>query len=266
MFCVDDTHGMVASGYDALYSAWANSATLKALWREHASGPDFPDEFRHISFLRLPELESMRDELDLRTGEDLADLACGAGGPGLWVAKHTGARLTGIDLSAVAVQRATERAGDLGIATAAFRQGTFDQTGLATASVDAVMSVDAIQYAPDIGLALAEIGRILRPGGKLAFAAFEVDASRVAGLPVWLDPVSDYRPLLEGAGLRVLRYHQLTGWREQVTATFTAVINAQQTLEAELGIAAAGALIAEASITQQLQPYSGHVMAVATRE
>jgi SAM-dependent methyltransferase len=111
----------------------------------------------------------------------------------------------------------------------------------------------------------SEIRRILRPGGRLAFAAFELDAGHVAGLPVWRDPVSDYRPLLDRAGLEVLRYDQLAGWREQVMTTFTAVIDARQQLEAELGTAAAGALIAEASITIELQPYIGHVLCVARR-
>jgi SAM-dependent methyltransferase len=261
---VDNALEMVASGYDALYSTWADSPTLGALWRQHVTGPDFPDDFRHISFLRLAELQSLRSALDLPPGSDLADLACGAGGPGLWVSQQTGARLTGIDLSAVAVERATARARELNIRAATFRQGTFERTGLDTASVDGVMSVDAIQYAPHIARSFAEIRRVLRPGGRLAFAAFELEASRVTGLPVWRDPVSDYRPLLEKGGFHVLRYDQLPGWRDQVMATFTAVIAARQVLETELGAAAAGALVAEASITVELQPYSGHVLAVAS--
>jgi ubiquinone/menaquinone biosynthesis C-methylase UbiE len=262
---VDDSVEMVATGYDAFYSTWANSPALSALWREHATGPDFPDEFRHISFLRLAELRLMRDALDLQPGSAFADLACGAGGPGLWVARESGAQLTGIDVSDVAVRCATERARHLVVLAATFRQGTFEQTGLDAASVDGVMSVDAIQYAPEIAPAFTEIRRILRPGGRLAFAAFELDAGHVAGLPVWRDPVSDYRPLLERVGFEVLRYEQLAGWYEQVMATFTAIIDARQELEAELGTAAAGALIAEASITIELQPYIGHVLCVARR-
>jgi SAM-dependent methyltransferase len=262
---VDNALEIIASGYDALYLTWADSPTLGTLWREHATGPEFPDDFRHISFLRLAELQSLSDALDLLPGSDLADLACGAGGPGLWVSQQTGAHLTGIDLSAVAVERATQRARELDIPAATFRQGTFERTGLDTASVDGVMSVDAIQYAPHIARSFAEIRRVLRPGGRLAFTAFELEASRVAGLPVWSDPVSDYRPLLERGGFRVLRYDELPGWREQVMATFTAVIAARQALETELGAAAAGALVAEASITVDLQPHTGHVLAVASR-
>jgi SAM-dependent methyltransferase len=265
VLCVDNALEIIASGYDTLYSTWADSPALGTLWREHATGPDFPDDLRHISFLRMAELQSLRDALDLPPGSDLADLACGAGGPGLWVSQQTGTRLTGIDLSAVAVERATQRARELDIPAATFRQGTFERTGLDMASADGVMSVDAIQYAPHIARSFAEIRRVLRPGGRLAFTAFELEASRVAGLPAWSDPVSDYRPLLERGGFRVLRYDELPGWCEQVTATFTAIIAARQALETELGAAAAGALLAEASITVDLQPYKGHVLAVASR-
>src|SRR5215472_13694462 len=180
---------IVASGYDAFYGAWGKSPTLEAIWREHVTGPDFPDGFRHISFLRIADLRALHEALNLRAGGVLVDLACGAGGPGLWVARESGAILTGIDISSVAVRRAAERAAGLGMAvTATFRQGTFDRTGLEPAVADAVMSVDALQYAPDKTRAFAEAARILRPGGRLAFVAFELDAARVAGLPVWQDP------------------------------------------------------------------------------
>ncbi|MBA3652596.1 MAG: hypothetical protein H0W70_00200 [Actinobacteria bacterium] len=106
---------------------------------------------------------------------------------------------------------------------------------------------------------------MIRPGGRLAFVAFELDAGRIAGLSVWDDPVGDYRPLLERAGFEVLSYDQLPGWREQVTAGFGAVLAAQETLEAELGEAAARAVVLEASITIELQPYCGHVLVVASR-
>jgi len=52
--------------------------------------------------------------------------------------------------------------------TAVFRQGTFEATALDEASVDAVMTVDALQYAPSKTAALAEIARIVRPGGRFA--------------------------------------------------------------------------------------------------
>jgi len=107
--------------------------------------------------------------------------------------------------------------------------------------------------------------RCLRPGGRLAFVAFELDAERIAGLPVWEDPVGDYRPLLEEAGFEMIAYDEIPGWRERVEAGFGAVVAQRDTLEAELGEAAAAATVLEASITLELRPYSGHVLATAVR-
>ncbi len=148
---------------------------------------------------------------------------------------------------------------------ATFTQGTFEATGLESASADATMSVDALQYVPDKSKSLAEVARVLRQGGHFAFVAFELDPERVAGLGLWDDAVPDYRPLLESAGFEVGRYGQIPNWAERVTAGFGAVLQQQNMLEAELGEAAAAALLIEAAVTTEIRPYCGHVLAVATR-
>ena len=263
---MSDAADLIARGYDSFYSAWGRSAALGQIWREHVTGPDYPDQFSHISFIGLKQLRAITDGLDLREDQLLVDLACGAGGPGLWAAKESGARLVGCDLSAVAVQRATERAEGLGMSgRAEFRQGSFEDTGLGAGSADAVMTVDALQYAPSKAKALAEVARVLRPGGRFAFAAFELDEARVAGLGVWDDPVDDYRPLLEESGFTVLSYDQIPDWQDHLTAGFAAVVAQRDRLEAELGEAAAAALVLEASVTLELRPYCGHVLALAAR-
>lgn len=262
----EPTDDQVSIGYDAFYAAWGASPALRRIWREQVTGADYPEEYSHISFLPLAELHTLTDDLALSSDQLLVDLACGAGGPGLWAAKETGARLVGIDLSPVAIERATERAAALGASDrATFRQGTFEATGLATASADAAMTIDALQYAPSKALALAEVARVVRPGGRFAFVAFELDAERIAGMPIWEDPVGDYRPLLEDAGFDVLSYEQITGWRESVAAGFGAVLAEQDVLVDELGDAAATAVVLEATITLQLDPYRGHVLVVASR-
>ena len=258
---------LIASGYDAFYAAWGTSPTLRRIWREHVTGPDYPEEFAHISFLQMATLRSLTEGLRLSEGELLVDLACGAGGPGLWAAKETGARLVGLDLSPVAVARAAERVAGVGLAgRAEFAQGTFESTGLEAASADAVMTIDALQYAPDKTKALVEVARILRPGGRFAFVAFELEAQRIPAMPgVWEDPVGDFRPLLAATGFDVLTYEQIPGWERHVADGFGAVIAERDRLEAELGPPAAAATVLEASLTLELQPYRGHVLAICER-
>jgi SAM-dependent methyltransferase len=148
---------------------------------------------------------------------------------------------------------------------ATFTQGTFEATGLESDSADAAMSVDALQYVPDKSKALAEVSRVLRPGGRFAFVAFELDSERVAGLPFWDDPVPDYRPRLESAGFEIVSYDQIPGWGDQVAAGFGAVLQQRDALETELGEAAAAATVMEAAVTIEIKPYCGHVLAVTTR-
>ncbi len=240
---------------------------MRALWREHSLGPGYPAGFEHISFVTLPDLRDMAAELRLQQGSTLVDLACGMGGPGLWIARETGAQLVGIDVSEVALTHARARAEALGLASRGrYAAGTFAGTGLDAASADAAMSIDALQYAPDKRAALAEFARILRPGGRLVFTCFALDAARVAGVPILgADPVDDYAPLLERAGFDVESCAETPRWHERLTATYEAVAAARDAIIAEMGEQATSTLLGEITLTLQLQPYSGRVLAIATR-
>ncbi|MBI2912937.1 MAG: methyltransferase domain-containing protein [Chloroflexi bacterium] len=259
--------GVVTAGYDAVFGATSRSPTLRRLWRELAAGSDFPEEFLHISFTTLPLLRRMADEMGLRPGDTLVDIGCGMAGPALWVARETGAKLIGVDLSPVAVGLASERAEALGLsAVASFQAGSFENTGLQDVSANAVMSEDALQYAPDKGAAMREAARILRPGGRLVFTAFELDPERAAGLPVLgVDTVDDYRRLLQAAGFTIEVYEEAPGWPEPTRTTYQALLDARDALIDEMGEVATTALFMELTMTLQAKPYRRRVLAVATR-
>lgn len=262
----DPGEQLVAAGYNAVFEGVPRSPTFSRIWRTYSLGADYPAGFEHISFLTLPEMRGMAAELALTEGSVLVDLACGMGGPGLWIARETGAQLIGIDISSVALEKARERAAALRLPSARYVPGAFANTGLDGGSADGAMSVDALQYAPDKQAALDEAARVLRPGGRLVFVCFELEAARLAGLPVLgTDPVGDYRPVLDRAGFDVLSYAETAGWRERVTATYQAAADARSALTEEMGEAACGALLGEISLTLQLQPYRSHVFVSARR-
>jgi SAM-dependent methyltransferase len=263
----DGVFRVVLEGYDAVYDALPCGQTFSWLWRMNAYGGDFPEQFAHIGFLTVPEAQRLRELLHIWPGEALADLACGAGGPGLWMARESGASLTGVDPSATGLAAARQRARDVGLADRArFQHGTFEQTNLADAGAGAVMSIDAFQYAPSKRAAFAELARIMRPGARTGIVCFEVDPVKVAGLPVLgVDPVADYRPLMAAAGLHVEAYEETPGWQERVHAAFSAIAENQDTLTAEMGERAAAAAVAEALLTLQVSPYPRRILAVASR-
>jgi ubiquinone/menaquinone biosynthesis C-methylase UbiE len=244
-----------------------HAPTLRRLWREHACGIHFPEAFYHISFVTIDELTRIASELRLEAGRTFVDLACGMGGPALWLAQTTGARTIGVDLSPVAVKLATERAAALGFdAQARFVQGTFAGTGLDDECADAAVSEDALQYAPDKDAAFREAARILRTGGRIAFTAFELDAGVVRGLPVLgTDPVEDYGPALERAGFRVDTYERIRGWPQPTIEAYQALLDHRAELIDEMGEAAANALSGELTLTVQLRPYRSRVFVCATK-
>jgi ubiquinone/menaquinone biosynthesis C-methylase UbiE len=258
---------IVAAGYDAVHRGVTKSPTLRRLWHELAAGLDFPEQFGHISFTTLPELRRMTVELRLRPGGTLVDLGCGTAGPALWMARETQARLTGVDVSSAAIECAGVRAEEVGLAgRARFVVGSFAGTGLESASADGVMSEDALQYAPDKHAAMAEAARILRPGGRFVFTAYELDPERAGKLPILgVDPVSDYRLALAAAGLSVERYEEAPGWPEPMTTTYSALLDAREPLTQEMGAAAVGALFMEMSMTLEHEPYRRRVLVVATK-
>lgn len=257
----------VLEGYDAVYDALPRGETFNRLWRTNAYGGDFPEEFAHTGLLTVPEAQRLRELLQIRPGDTLADLGCGAGGPGLWMASMTGALLVGIDPSAAGLAAARRRASDADLADRArFQQGTFEQTNLADAAAGALMSIDAFHYTPDKRAAFAEFARIMRPGARAGIVCYEVDPSKAQGLPVFgTDPVADYRPLITAAGLNVEAYEETPGWQERAYAVFSAIIENNDTLIAEMGDRAAAAAVAEAMLTTQLRLYPRRILAVASR-
>jgi SAM-dependent methyltransferase len=262
----DGVFDAVRTGYDAVYTALPRSDTFSRLWRSNAYRDEFPAEFAHIGFLTLGEAQRLLALLAPGPDHVVVDLACGTGGPGLWIAQQSSASLIGVDPSLAGLAGARERAARTGLGSRSrFEQGSFERTGLPDSSADVVMSIEAFQYAPDKRAGLRELARILRPGGRLGLICFEVDPVKTRGLPVLgVDPVGDYRPLLTLAGFDVLAYEETAGWAERVEAAFSAIVNAADALAAEMGEQASASAVAEAMITLDLQPYPRRILAVAS--
>jgi ubiquinone/menaquinone biosynthesis C-methylase UbiE len=257
----------VRDGYDAVYGALPSGETFERIWRTNAYRGEFPAEYAHIGFLTLTEARRMLGLVDVGPGDVLVDVACGAGGPGLWAARQTGASLIGIDPSSAGLAAARQRARVVDLDhLSRYVEGTFERTGLADATTNAVMTIDSFQYGPDKGAALAELFRILRPRGRLAIVAFEVDPAKAAGVPILgVDPVGDYTHLLETAGFDITTYEETPGWQERVYSAFRALVDASEALTTEMGQRAAASALAEAMLTVRIKPYRRRILICATR-
>jgi arsenite methyltransferase len=105
--------------------------------------------------------------LDLQPGERVLDVGVG---PGLLAcdmaaAVGEGGRVAGIDPSASMLEMARRRCA--GQPWTDFRPGEAAKLPFDDGSFDAVVSTQVYEYVADIGAALAEARRVLRPGGRL---------------------------------------------------------------------------------------------------
>lgn len=207
------------------------SAVHERIWRE-VFGPEYPVGVEPYSYISVSELRRFGEEVKTGNGQCLVDVGCGRGGPGLWVAAATDARLIGIDIAESALTDARRRAAQLGLAERAkFRQGSFEDTGLRDGSADAVMSVDALLFSPDKASALTELARIIAPGGRLVLTSWDY-VGQPAGRP---PQVADHRPLLDDAGFDTVVYEETDAWRERQQRTGQALLGAVEELSDESG-------------------------------
>ncbi len=119
------------------------------------------------SFVTRWDLDQAISMLDLGPGRLLLDLACGQGGPGLWLAEQTGCELVGVDFSEAGLRVARERAeGLLPGPRTRFQRGIWpplDWSTVRSTVVDGVWCGDAFFFAADLIEALGESGVSFAP-------------------------------------------------------------------------------------------------------
>lgn len=103
-------------------------------------------------------------------GEKILDVGCGTGVVALTVARF-GAQAVGIDLCPDLVTRARGNARLAG-AEATFLEGDVEDVPFAGATFDRVLSQFGHMFAPRPEVATAQMLRVLKPGGVLAFATW----------------------------------------------------------------------------------------------
>lgn len=183
----------------------------------------FPHDQDHYGGLAANDALAQR--AGIGQGSHVADFCAGLGGPARYLAHRYGADVTGIELTPARVRGAAELTALAGLSDRVrVIEGNVMAAPLPDASVDAVVSQEALLHVPDKAKTLAEAFRILKDGGRLAFTDWvahrplsQADAALMwAGMAATnLYDIRTYTKLIEAAGFTVTSVDDLTAdWAE----------------------------------------------------
>ncbi len=113
----------------------------------------------------------------LAPGERVVDVACGAGIDSLVAANmvQPGGQVIGVDMTPEMLDKAKESAQEANITNVEFRSGFGEELPVDDGWADVVISNGSLNLMPNKKQALAEMARVLGPGGRLQIADILVE-------------------------------------------------------------------------------------------
>jgi ubiquinone/menaquinone biosynthesis C-methylase UbiE len=140
--------------------------------RGHLNGVEPEDLFPHDQdhYGGLEANDALAERAGICKGTRVVDFCAGLGGPSRYLAHRYGADVTGIELTPARVKGANELTLLVGLQNIVrVIEGDVMYVPLPDATIDVVVSQEALLHVPDKERTLAEAFRILKPGGRFAF-------------------------------------------------------------------------------------------------
>ena len=138
-----------------------------------------PEYFTHYDGLREAnesrEFSARLHEYDAFAGKSVLDVGCGNGYV-LANYARAGAQVTGVDLTEAAIALARQRFAQAGLA-GTFQIANAEALPFPDDSFDCVCSMGVLHHTPDTARAVAEIWRVLKPGGRLIVMFYHRDSA-----------------------------------------------------------------------------------------
>jgi sarcosine/dimethylglycine N-methyltransferase len=172
----------------------------------------------HYGGLEAVEALARRARID--AASRVLDVCAGLCGPARFIARRWGARVTGIDLNparAAGARRLTARVGLARLVRMV--RGDAQRLPFEAQAFTAVVSQEGLLHIPDKGRALAECGRVLLSGGRIAFSDWIATPRLADGerrrLEEWmaavtLQSIDGYKALLARAGFGAIDAEDLS--------------------------------------------------------
>lgn len=128
-----------------------------------------------IRTMFTPLTQALIEQAHIVEGQTVLDVAGGSGEPGLSIAERVGpgGSVTCTDAVAEMVDAARHGASRHGLKNVQFRQCTADSLSFPNNSFDAAVCRLGLMFVPDPVAAVREMLRVVKPGGRLAFAVWD---------------------------------------------------------------------------------------------
>jgi tocopherol O-methyltransferase len=189
------------------------SPYYRSLWGEHLHHGYWirGDESKEKAQIQL--IEHLAQLADVKPGSHILDIGCGFGGSSLFLARKYQAAVTGITISPVQVQMATEAAAKERL-DASFLLMDADEIDFQT-QFDILWSVESISHYQNLEKFFASAAKLLRPGGRFAITDWFKKENLTpqqtrkfidpidTGMMVELHTMDDYAHLLSSNGLQI---------------------------------------------------------------
>ena len=267
----NDLYQEIQQFYDASSGLW------EQIWGEHMHHGYYGRSGKNKVNRRQAQIDLIEellawagytDKNSLTNPKTIIDVGCGIGGSSLYLAQKFDANVTGITLSPVQANRATDRAKNAGLQQQVqFQVANALEMPFPDNQFDLVWSLESGEHMPDKTQFLAECYRVLRPGGKLILATWchrstdsvagaltkdekrhLAEIYRVYCLPHVIS-LPDYEAIAVKCGFKDLRADD---WSNSVAPFWDVVIDSAIKPEAILGLFQSGWRTIEAALSLRL--------------
>jgi tocopherol O-methyltransferase len=245
----------------------ASSGLWEQIWGEHmhhgyygADGRE-PKERRQA---QIDLIEALLNWANVQQAEQILDVGCGIGGSSLYLATKFNASATGITLSPVQAERASDRARAAHLEErTTFQVADALNLPFSDQSFDLVWSLESGEHMPDKQQFLRECYRVLKPGGHFIMATWchrptqsgdPLTAAeqkhlekiyRVYCLP-YVISLPEYAAIAEALGFQSL---QTADWSKAVAPFWDVVVGSALTPAALIGLVRSGWTTIQAALS-----------------
>jgi SAM-dependent methyltransferase len=143
-----------------------------------------------------------RLDVDWASVGDAADLGCGTGRTGAWLASRGVGAIDGVDLSPAMLEAARTRG-----AHRSLREGEVADTGLDAGAYGLVVSCLVDEHLADLGPLYAEAARLAAPGGRFVIVGLHPHFIIASGMPTHFDDADSGEPVAIETHVHLLSEH-----------------------------------------------------------